>query len=99
MYWPLVDRMLESASWGGVCSWGVSGLGGGGGVCSGGVVSAPGGVCSWGVLPARRHNLGHNFVAAGKNNEKIPGNLLKNLEKSWKYHGILSVRKSGNPVN
>ena len=31
-----------------------------------------------------------------KNNEKIPGNLLKNLEKSWKY-GILSVRKSGNP--
>ena len=30
-------------------------------------------------------------------NEKIPGNLLKNLEKSWKYHGILSVRKSGNP--
>ena len=33
-----------------------------------------------------------------KNNEKIPGNLLKNLEKSWKYHGILSVRKSGNPA-
>ena len=32
-----------------------------------------------------------------KNNEKLPGNLLKNLEKSWKYHGILSVRKSGNP--
>ena len=28
--------------------------------------------------------------------KKIPGNLLKNLEKSWKY-GILSVRKSGNP--
>ena len=27
----------------------------------------------------------------------IPGNLLKNLEKSWKYHGILSARKSGNP--
>ena len=24
----------------------------------------------------------------------IPGNLLK---KTWKYHGILSVRKSGNP--
>ena len=23
---------------------------------------------------------------------------LKNLEKSWKYHGILSVRKSGNPA-
>ena len=22
---------------------------------------------------------------------------LENLEKSWKYHGILSVRKSGNP--
>ena len=30
--------------------------------------------------------------------KKIPGNLLKNLEKSWKYHGILSVKKSGNPV-
>ena len=30
--------------------------------------------------------------------KKIPGNLLKNLEKSWKYHGILSFRKSGNPV-
>ena len=30
-----------------------------------------------------------------KNNEKIPGNLQKNLEKSWKYHGILSVRKVG----
>ena len=29
--------------------------------------------------------------------KKIPGNSLKNLEKSWKYHGILSVRKSGNP--
>ena len=24
-------------------------------------------------------------------NEKIPGNLPKNLQKSWKYHGILSV--------
>ena len=23
--------------------------------------------------------------------KKIPGNLFKNLEKSWKYHGILSV--------
>ena len=31
--------------------------------------------------------------------KKIPGNLLKkNLEKSWKNHGILSVRKSGNPA-
>ena len=30
--------------------------------------------------------------------KKIPGSLLKNLEKSWKYHGILSVGKSGNPV-
>ena len=29
--------------------------------------------------------------------KKMPGNLLKNLEKSWKYHGILSVQKSGNP--
>ena len=27
----------------------------------------------------------------------MPGNLLKNLEKSWKSHGILSVQKSGNP--
>ena len=27
--------------------------------------------------------------------KKISGNLLKNLEKSWKYHGILLVRKSG----
>ena len=33
-----------------------------------------------------------------KNNEKTPGNLLKTLEKSWKYHGILSVGKSENPV-
>ena len=33
------------------------------------------------------------------NHEKIPGNLLKNLEKSWKYRGILSVRKSGNPAD
>ena len=23
--------------------------------------------------------------------------MKKYLEKSWKYHGILSVRKSGNP--
>ena len=29
--------------------------------------------------------------------KKIPGNLLRHLEKSWKNHGILSVRKSGNP--
>ena len=29
--------------------------------------------------------------------KKIPGNLLINLGKSWKYHGILLVRKSGNP--
>ena len=29
--------------------------------------------------------------------EKIPGNLPKNLEKSWKYRGISSVRKSRNP--
>ena len=29
--------------------------------------------------------------------KKIPGNLLKTLGKSWKYHGILSVQKSGNP--
>ena len=28
----------------------------------------------------------------------MPGNLLKKLEKSWKYHGILSARKNGNPV-
>ena len=24
--------------------------------------------------------------------------FTKKLEKSWKYHGILSVQKSGNPV-
>ena len=24
---------------------------------------------------------------------------LKKLEKSWKYHGILSVQKSGNPAD
>ena len=30
-----------------------------------------------------------------KNNKKISGNLLKNLEKSWKYHGILSSEKVG----
>ena len=33
-----------------------------------------------------------------RNSEKIPGNLLKNPEKSCKYHGILSVGKSGNPA-
>ena len=31
--------------------------------------------------------------------EKYLEIYLKNLEKSWKYHGILSVRKSGNPVH
>ena len=47
------------------------------------------------------------FVDVNQNNmeitfkimKKIPGNLLKNLEKSWKSHRILSVRKSGNPEN
>ena len=39
--------------------------------------------------PLRNHTL--------KIMKKISGNLLKNLEKSWKYHGILSVQKSGNP--
>ena len=29
--------------------------------------------------------------------EKYLENLLKNPEKSWKSHGILSVQKSGNP--
>ena len=42
-----------------------------------------------------------NFVDVNQKNleitYKIPGNLLKNLEKSWKSHGILSVQKSGNP--
>ena len=42
---------------------------------------------------------GDNFVVASKNNEKIPGNLLKNLEKSWKYHGILiSPKKVGTAI-
>ena len=36
--------------------------------------------------------LGNNTLKIMK---KIPGNLLKNLEKSWKYHGNLSVGKSG----
>ena len=31
--------------------------------------------------------------------KKIPGNSLKTLKKSWKYHGISSIRKSGNPVS
>ena len=47
------------------------------------------------------HETWKNLVATKnssfKNNENIPGNLLKNLEKSWKYHGILSVWKSVNP--
>ena len=36
----------------------------------------------------------------GNHNEKntLKFTLKKNLEKSLKYHGILSVRKSGNPV-
>ena len=38
--------------------------------------------------------LGNNTLKIVK---KILGNLFKNLEKSWKYHGILSVQKSGNP--
>ena len=34
-----------------------------------------------------------------KNNEKNTWKFtLKNLEKSWKYRGILSVQKSGNPA-
>ena len=33
----------------------------------------------------------------GNHTLKIMKKYLKNLEKSWKYHGILSVRKSGNP--
>ncbi len=28
----------------------------------------------------------------------IPGKNFENLEKSWKYHGILSVSRSGNPA-
>ena len=39
--------------------------------------------------------LGNHTLKIMKN---IPGNSLKNLEKSWKYRGILSGRKSGNPV-
>ena len=35
-----------------------------------------------------------------KNNKKKYLEIyFKNLEKSWKYHGISSVRKSGNPVH
>ena len=44
VHWPLVDHMLESASRGGVCSWGgVCLVQGGWGVC------LVWGVCSWGV--------------------------------------------------
>ena len=35
----------------------------------------------------------HTLKIMKKNTWKF----IKNLEKSWKYHGILSVRKSGNP--
>ena len=49
--------------------------------------------CSNEVCGCKLKEIGNHF----KNNEKMPGNLLKNLEKSWKSHGILSVRKSGNP--
>ena len=40
--------------------------------------------------PLRNHTL--------KRMEKYLEIYFKNLEKSWKYHGILSVQKSGNPV-
>ena len=48
-------------------------------------------------VPTRPGKPGKMRVHHYKNSENIPGNLLKNLEKSWKSHGILSVRKSGNP--
>ena len=38
-----------------------------------------------------------NFVAAGKN--KTLKKYWKNGKKYWKSQGILSVRKSGNPVS
>ena len=38
--------------------------------------------------------LGNYTLKIMKNTWKF---TKKNLEKSWKYHGILSVRKSGNP--
>ena len=38
--------------------------------------------------------LGNHTLKIMKNTWKFTKN---NLEKSWKYHGILSVRKSGNP--
>ena len=37
----------------------------------------------------------HTLKIMKKNTWKF---TLKNLEKSWKNHGILSVRKSGNPA-
>ena len=37
----------------------------------------------------------HTLKIMKKNTWKF---TKKNLEKSWKYHGILSVRKSGNPA-
>ena len=59
-YRPLVNRMLQSASRGGVYSGGSApgGMSVPGGVCSGGSaprgvgwVPGPGGVCSWGGVP------------------------------------------------
>ena len=51
-----------------------------------------------GTHPTGMHSCIQNtWKSYFKNNEKIPGNLLKTPGKSWKYHGILSVRKNGNP--
>ncbi len=40
---------------------------------------------------------GKRMYKACKKDKIIPGKNLENLEKSWKYHGILSVSGSGNP--
>ena len=39
----------------------------------------------------------NQFEIILKNNEKNTWKFPKNLEISWKYHGTLSVQKSGNP--
>ena len=97
--------------WGGVCSQrGVSAPGRDGGmsaprsgVSALGVVSAPAWVwwypsMHWGRHPPPR---GQNHTCTSLRSVKIMKKNwkfnFKNLEKSWKSHGILWVRKSGNP--
>ena len=60
--------------------------------------------CNWNGQFFVEMKIG-KFVDVNQNNleitlkimKKYLGNLLNNLETSWKSHGILSVWKSGNP--